>query len=442
MNRASLLASDTTRLPSLAEVNASVPVPGSGWRRAMAFAGPGYLVAVGYMDPGNWATSLAAGSQFGLRLLWIVLLANVLAMLLQAAAVRLGIGARLDLAQACRVSFSRRANLALWLACEIAIVACCLAEVLGMAIALELLFRIPLAAGVVLTVLDVMLILLLQARGFRKLEAVIIALVAVVAVCFAIQIAWLAPQAGALLAAARPAPLALFSDPRQLYLAVGIVGATVMPHNLYLHSAIMQTRQVGDGDAARRAAIRGSTIDSSIALALAMLVSAAILVLAAGAFHAKPGMPVVDDLAQAFELLSPVLGVGAASTVFGIALLAAGLSSSVTSTLAGQIVMEGFLQLRLPMMLRRLFTRLVAMVPALVVALWWGSDGVNQMLVFSQVVLSIQLPFAIFPLLWFTTRRAALGEYAFGRVMALLLWLTAALIVGFDGWMLWHAVFG
>jgi manganese transport protein len=432
------------RRRSLAQVHGSIAVPGpsapgAAWRRMLVFFGPGYLVAVGYMDPGNWATSLAGGSQFGYALLAVILLSNVTAMLFQAAAVRLGIGAGLDLAQACRQHFRPSVSFVLWLLCETAIVACNLAEVIGMAIGLNLLFGLPLVVGVVVTLLDVMLLLALQQRGVRWLEAAIVALVAVVGICFAFQIAWLQPDVAEVLAGFVPRP-AIVTDPAMLYLAVGIVGATVMPHNLYLHSSLVQTRRHEPSRAGKREAIRFATVDSTLALGLALLVNAAIMVLAAGAFH-RPGAAAVSDLADAYRLLSPLLGVGVASALFGVALVCAGLSSSLTGTLAGQIVMEGFLDIRISPAARALLTRAVAIVPAVVAVAWFGNSGANALLVFSQVVLSLQLPFAIVPLLLFTTRSKVLGRYAFARPASLLLWAAAAAVVLLNLWLLVHFVF-
>ena len=428
---------------SLSQVHRSIAVPGpasvpSAWRRMLSFLGPGYLVAVGYMDPGNWATSLAGGSHFGYSLLSVILVSNAMAMLFQAAAVRLGIAAGVDLAQACRRHFSARASFVLWLFCEVAIVACNLAEVIGMAIGLNLLFGLPLVAGVVVTALDVMLLLALQRRGFRWLEAAIIGLVATVGVSFAFQIAWLHPPLAAVLAGFVPQQR-IVTDPAMLYLAVGIVGATVMPHNLYLHSSVVQTRRHEPSPAGRREAIRFATLDSTLALALALLINAAIMILAAGAFH-RPGAEPVTELGDAYRLLSPLLGVGIASALFGVALVCAGLSSSVTGTLAGQIVMEGFLRIRIAPAARALLTRAVAIVPAVAVTAWYGSAGANSLLVFSQVVLSLQLPFAIVPLLIFTTRRRHLGDDAFSRPMAALLWAAAAVVVALNLWMLQRLV--
>jgi len=395
--------------------------PTSRWRVAAAAIGPGALVAVGYMDPGNWATSLAAGSQFGLGLLWVIALSNGVAMLMQSAAVRLGIATGQDLAEACRSRLPPASNLVLWAACEVAIAACCLAEVLGMAVALQLLFHLPLTLGVVMTVLDVGLVLALQRWGWSWVEAVIGGLVLLIAACFAVELIWLGPRL-ATLGSARPL------DASALYLAAGIVGATVMPHNLYLHSALVK-HQAGGPDPRR--AVRAATWASNAALALAGGVSAAILVLAAGAFFDGSGRA-VEDLAEAHRLLSPALGVAAAGTVFALALLASGLSASVTSTLAGQVVMEGFLQLRLSPAARRLLGRVVAVGPALFVTWQQGESGVGRLLVFSQVVLSLQLPLAVLPLLWFTTRRSVMGPLAFSRPWAALLWACAAGLVALN----------
>ena len=450
MNTATLFADDSGSSPelrgrSLPQVHGSIAAPdaaaqGSAMRRMLAFFGPGYLVAVGYMDPGNWATSLAGGSRFGYSLLSVILLSNMIAMLFQAAAVRLGVAAGIDLAQACRQQFSRRVSFMLWLFCEVAIIACNVAEVIGMAIGLNLLFGLPLTAGVVVTALDVTLLLALQRRGFRWLEAAIISLIAVIGVCFALQIAWLHPPLAAVLAGFVPR-LQIVTDPGMLYIAVGIVGATVMPHNLYLHSSVVQTRRHERSVGARREAIRFATIDSTLALALALFVNAAIMILAAGAFH-RPGAVPVEELSDAYRLLSPLVGVGIASALFGVALLCSGLSSSVTGTLAGQIVMEGFLDLRMSPAARAMLTRAIALVPAVAATAWYGSAGANSLLVFSQVVLSMQLPFAIVPLLLFTTRKKHLGEFAFGRGMAVLLWAAAGIVVVLNVWMLQRLVFG
>ncbi len=430
---------------SMPEVHHSIPVRSAAsgspsTRRFLSFFGPGVLVAVGYMDPGNWATSLAGGSQFGYTLLAVILLSNMIAMLFQAAAVRLGIGAGVDLAQACRQHYSARTSFLLWIFCEVAIVACNLAEVIGMAIGLNLLFGIPLLIGVAITFLDVMLILALQSKGFRYLEGVVIALVAIIGVCFAFQVLWLHPPLKAVLGGFLPRP-EIVTNPEMLYLAVGIVGATVMPHNLYLHSAIVQTRRHEDSHEGKREAIRFATIDSNLALGLALFVNAAIMIVAAGAFH-RPGVAPVGDLSEAYKLLSPLLGVGIASALFGVGLLCSGLSSSVTGTLAGQIVMDGFLHIRVSPAMRALLTRSIAIVPAVAAIAWHGNSGVNSLLVFSQVVLSLQLPFAMLPLIYFTTRRKHLGEFAFGKSMAALLWTAACVVVTLNLWLLQRLVSG
>ena len=418
--------------PSLPESHASIPVPrGGSWlRRMLAFAGPGYLVSVGYMDPGNWATNIAGGSQFGYALLSVVLLANLMAMLLQALSARLGIATGLDLAQACRASYSRPVNLALWLACEAAIIACDLAEVIGTAIALQLLFGIPLIAGALITALDAFLVLTLMQRGFRMLEAFVIALLAIIAVCFAVQIAMAAPPVAAVLAGFVPRA-ALVTDPAMLYLAVGILGATVMPHNLYLHSSIVQTRAYDRTERGRREAIRFATWDSTLALCLALLVNAGILILAASVFHAG-GHTEVAEIGEAHRLLSPLLGAGIASVLFAVALLASGLNSTVTATLAGQIVMEGFLSLRLPQWGRRLLTRSIAIVPVVVVTALYGERGTAGLLVLSQVVLSMQLPFAVVPLVRFVSDRRRMGVFAIPAWTAALAWGVGAIVVALN----------
>jgi len=431
-------------LDSLQGAHRSVHVPAAaagrlgGLRRLGAFVGPGYLVAVGYMDPGNWATSLAAGSAYGMALLGVIVASNLMAMLFQSAAVRLGLAGKVDLARACREHLPRSLNLLLWIGCEVAIVACNLAEVLGMSIALNLLFGIPLPAGVLLTALDVVLVLALQRQGFRRVEAAIAALVGVVAACFVAQLAWAHAALPAALASAIPRAVDL-ADGNFIYLAVGIVGATVMPHNLYLHSALVQTRRHGGSEPETRRAIRCATVDSNMALALATFVNIAILAVAACVFH-RPGQAPVTDLSQAYRLISPLLGVGIASTVFGVALLASGLSASVTGTLAGQVVMEGFLAWNLSPGARALLTRALALVPALVAAAWFGSAGASRLLVLSQVVLSLQLPFALLPLLLFTTRRRYLGRHAFGGRTAALLWTCAAAVIALNLWLLLHVL--
>ncbi|KQT31770.1 manganese transporter [Sphingomonas sp. Leaf412] len=427
---------------SLSDSFASVPVPKDAgfWRTMFAFVGPGWLVAVGYMDPGNWATDIAGGSAFGYTLLSVVLCSNLMAIVLQSLAARLGIGAGLDLAQACRANTSRPVNWALWALAEVAIIACDLAEVLGTAIALKLLFGLPLLYGVVLTVLDVFLILALQRYGFRKLEAFIGALLIVIAICFGFELVWANPDWAAAAGGLIPRP-EIVTDPAKLYIAIGILGATVMPHNLYLHSSIVQTRAYEAGERERRRALTLATIDSTVALGLAFFINAAILILAAAAFHVA-GRTDVADIEQAHELLAPMLGVGAAGVVFAIALLASGQNSTVTGTLAGQIVMEGFLNIRLPVWLRRLVTRAIAIVPAVVVVGMSGEGGATNLLVLSQVVLSLQLPFAVIPLVLLTGNRRVMGAFVAPRWLIALAWAIAAVIVALNGYLLWGTVAG
>ncbi len=422
--------------PSLPESFRTIAVPRTGpwWRKAMAFAGPGYMVAVGYMDPGNWATDLAGGARFGYTLLSVVLLSNLMAMLLQALALKLGIVTGRDLAQACRDHYSRRMSFALWVGCEIAIAACDLAEVIGSAIALNLLFGIPLIWGVVATALDVLLILVLQQRGFRKLEAFIVALIITIGICFAAEIFFSHPAFSAIVGGLVPTSQ-IIKNPDMLYIAIGILGATVMPHNLYLHSAIVQTRDVGEDPASKRDAIRHGTVDSTVALFLAFLINGAILVLASATFHGT-GHESVADIGDAYKLLSPLLGTSFASILFAVALLASGQNSTVTGTLAGQIVMEGFLDITLPPWIRRLITRLIAIVPAIVVTALYGEHGIGTLIILSQVILALQLSFAVIPLVLFTSSRAKMGEFVNHRVTSVLAWTTAFVIAGLNGWLL------
>lgn len=403
---------------AMSDVFRTIAVPGasSRTRKFLAFFGPGYLVAVGYMDPGNWATSLAGGSKFGYTLLCVVVISNIMAILLQALCARLAVASGRDLAQACRDAYPRWAAWPLWLFAEIAIIATDIAEVIGTAIGLNLLFGIPLEIGIVITALDVFLILVLQRAGFRYLEAFIIALLAVIAACFAVQIALANPQWGAVLRGFAPTT-DIVRNPDMLYLAMGILGATVMPHNLYLHSAIVQTRAWGGSLDDRREALKYATIDSTVALMFALLINASILILAASAFNAQ-GRTDVAELGQAHALLSPLLGSSLAPTLFGLALLCCGLNSTVTATLAGQAVMEGFVGIRLAPWLRRLITRAIAIVPAAGVTLLYGEAETGKLLIFSQVVLSLQLPFAIVPLVHFTSSRAKMGPLVAPR------WLT------------------
>ncbi len=396
--------------PSLAEAYRSVPVDArTWWRRALAFAGPGYLVAVGYMDPGNWATDLAGGSAFGYTLLSVILVSNLMAILLQGLAAKLGIVTGRDLAQACRDHYSRPATLALWVLCEVAIAACDLAEVIGSAIALNLLFGIPLPVGIVVTALDVLLVLFLQHKGFRLLEALVVALIVTIAGCFLFEIVIARPELGPVLGGFVPR-FSVVRDPAKLYIAIGILGATVMPHNLYLHSSIVQTRRYEESAAGKRMAVRYAVADSTVALSLALFINAAILIVAAATFH-RAGRTDVAEIQQAYELLTPLLGVTGASAVFAFALLASGQNSTLTGTLAGQIVMEGFLNIRLRPWLRRLITRGIAIVPAALTAIFFGENGTARLLILSQVILSLQLSFAVFPLVRFTSDRAKMGEF-------------------------------
>ena len=419
--------------PSLPESYRSVAVPPSPatfWRKMGAFAGPGYLVAVGYMDPGNWATDLAGGSAFGYTLLSVILLSNIMAMVLQALAAKLGIVTGLDLAQACRAHYSPPVRMALWVLCELAIIACDLAEVIGTAIALQLLFGIPLVWGVVLTALDVLIILLLQQRGFRKLEAFIVALLIIIAGCFAVELALSQPSIAAIAGGLIP-KAEVVTNPAMLYIAIGIIGATVMPHNLYLHSSIVQTRRFDLGDEGKRDAIKFATIDSCIALGLALFINASILILAASTFHVA-GRTDVAEIQDAYQLLAPMLGVGAASTLFALALLASGQNSTITATLAGQIVMEGFLDIRLPAWLRRMVTRLLAIIPAVAVAALYGESGTAKLLVLSQVILSLQLPFAVVPLVRFTSNRTMMGRFVNPTWLMGAAWLISAVIIALN----------
>ena len=420
---------------ALADVHRSVQLPKGTWRRFAAFLGPGYLVAVGYMDPGNWATSLAGGSKFGYTLLVVALVSNLMAVVLQSLCARLAIASGRDLAQACRDAFPRFVSIPLWLAAEIAIIATDIAEVIGTAIGLNLLFGIPLELGVLITALDVFLILWLQTKGFRWLEAFIITLLGVIAVCFGLQIAMADPIWSDVIKGFAPTT-EILRNPEMLYLALGILGATVMPHNLYLHSAIVQTRNYGDTIEEKREALKFATIDSTVALTFALLINASILILAASAFHTT-GQTEVAELGDAHQLLGPLLGSGIAPSLFAIALLACGLNSTVTATLAGQAVMEGFLQIRLPPWLRRLITRAIAIVPAAGVTLYYGSSGTGQLLILTQVVLSLQLSFAVVPLVMFTANRAKMGALAAPRWLVALAILIAVVIIALNLKLLW-----
>jgi manganese transport protein len=414
---------------SLPEIYASIPVPhGAGfWRKMFAFAGPGYLVAVGYMDPGNWATDLAGGARYGYALLSVILISNIMAIVLQALAARLGIASGRDLAQACRDSYSRPTTIALWLLCEIAIAACDLAEVIGSAIALNLLFHLPLLWGVVLTSLDVLLVLFLQHRGFRYVEALVVGLILAIAGSFAIEL-WLAQPDLTGVAAGFLPHSEILRDPTMLYLAIGILGATVMPHNLYLHSSIVQTRKYTDSHESRKEAIRFASIDSAFALMFALFINVAILVMAAATFHAS-GHEGVAEIGDAYQLLSPLLGTTMASVLFAVALLCSGQNATLTGTLAGQIVMEGFINLRLRPWLRRLITRLLAIVPAIAVIALYGDRGTTPLLILSQVILSLQLPFAVFPLVAFTGDPHKMGAFVTPLWLRAIAWAIAGIIL-------------
>ncbi len=421
--------------PSLVEVYRTVPVSTGGWwKKALAFAGPGYLVAVGYMDPGNWATDLAGGARFGYTLLTVILLSNLMAILLQGLAAKLGIVTGRDLAQACRDHYSRPVSLFLWVICEIAIAACDLAEVIGSAIALNLLFGIPLPWGIAITALDVLIVLYLQNRGFRLLEALVIVLIATIAGCFLFEILISRPDPVAVLEGFIPSA-SILQDPDKLYIAIGILGATVMPHNLYLHSSVVQTRSYQETPAGRREAVKFAFIDSTVALSFALFINAAILIVAAATFH-RAGETAVAEIQDAYKLLTPLLGVTGASAVFAFALLASGQNSTLTGTLAGQIVMEGFLNIRIRPWLRRLITRLIAIVPAALTAIFFGSHGTAQLLILSQVILSLQLSFAVFPLVRFTSDRLKMGEFVNPFWLKALAYTVAVAIAGFNAWLL------
>ena len=410
------------------------------WRKMFAFAGPGYLVAVGYMDPGNWATDLAGGARFGYTLLSVIMLSNFMAILLQALAARLGIASGRDLAQACRDSYSRPTTIVLWILCEIAIAACDLAEVVGAAIALNLLFGLPLAWGVSLTALDVIIVLFLQHRGFRYVEALVVALIVLIAGSFAVEI-WLSRPDLTAVATGFIPRAQILGNGEMLYIAISILGATVMPHNLYLHSSIVQTRKYVDTFESRREAIRFASIDSAVALMFALFINAAILIMSAAVFHGT-GHEAVADIGDAYKLLSPLLGTSMASILFAIALLCSGQNATLTGTLAGQIVMEGFINLRLRPWLRRLITRLIAIVPAIIVVILYGERGTGPLLILSQVILSLQLSFAVFPLVMFTGDRAKMGPFVSPRWMQVLAWVVAVAIALLNVYLLYKTFAG
>jgi manganese transport protein len=427
----------TQQRPTLPNVFASVGVSQSGhlWRRILGFIGPGFMVAVGYMDPGNWATDLAAGSRYGYNLLFVIMASNLIAILLQSLALKLGIATERDLAQACRQRYSRPTTIALWLFAEIAIAACDLAEVIGSAIALQLLFHIPLVAGVIITSLDVLAILLLEHRGFRYLEALVMVLIGTIAVLFGIETFLSRPEWKPILYHLFVPTTEIFRNREMLYIAISILGATVMPHNLYLHSSIVQTRAYPRTVDGKRDAIRLANIDSAFALTLALFINAAILVVAAAVFHSS-GHYEVAEIEDAYKLLTPLLGFTGASMMFALALLASGQNSTITGTLAGQIVMEGFLDIRLPNWLRRLITRLIAIVPAVIVTVAYGSAGTGKLLVLSQVVLSMQLSFAVFPLVRITGDPRSMGPFTNARWVRIASWIAAVVIAGLNLWLL------
>ncbi len=413
---------------SLPEVFSTIAVPqgGSSWRKFLAFAGPGLMVAVGYMDPGNWATDIAGGAQFGYTLLSVILISNFFAILLQYLALKLGVATERDLAQACRDHYHPAVSFGLWILCEIAIAACDLAEVIGSALAFNLLFGIPLTVGVLITALDVLLILFFQYKGFRFIESVVAALILVIMGCFIYEMVASHPELFPILKGMLP-QLRVVTNPSMLYIAIGILGATVMPHNLYLHSSIIQTRNYPRNDEGKKMAIKFGAIDSTVSLLFAFFINAAILIVAAASFHR--GHQDVADITVAYKLLAPVLGAGLASTVFAIALLASGQNSTLTGTLAGQIVMEGFLHLRLKPWLRRLITRLIAIIPAFIVTEVSGEKGVASLLVLSQVILSMQLSFAVIPLIVFTNDKRKMGRFANRTFTKVVAWIVASIIL-------------
>ena len=417
---------------SLSEVFASIPIPkGNGfWKNLRAFMGPGFMVAVGYMDPGNWATDLSGGAQFGYTLLSVILISSLFAILLQHLALKLGVATGRDLAQACGDYFSKPVAFFLWILCELAITACDLAEVIGSALALHLLFDIPILMGILITITDVFLILFLQKKGFRVLESIVLALLIVIVLCFAFELILSKPDLYPILNGLVP-QISIFSDERQLYVAIGILGATVMPHNLYLHSSIVQTRAFAKTDEDRKKAIKFATIDSTISLGLAFFINAGILILAASTFYFS-GNRGVAEIQDAHKLLNPVLGSHWASIVFAIALLASGQNATLTGTLAGQIVMEGFLDLRITPWLRRLITRAIAILPAFFITWWWGDNKIGELLIFSQVILSMQLSFAVIPLIWFTSDKNKMGKFVNPTWVKWLAWVTATIILSLN----------
>ena len=426
---------------SLPEVYASINVPKSGsfWQKLWAFTGPGLMIAVGYMDPGNWATDIAGGAKFGYTLISVILISNLFAMLLQHLSLKLGIASGQDLAQACKSSYSKPVSFILWVLCEIAIAACDLAEVIGSAIALNLLFGLPLTVGVIITILDVFVLLYFQGRGFRTLESIVAALIFMIFCCFTYEIIISQPSIYQIFSNILPKP-EIITNPGMLYVAIGILGATVMPHNLYLHSSIVQTRNFEKTSEGKRSAIFFATIDSTLSLSLAFFINAAILILAAATFH-NSGNQNVADIHDAYHLLDPILGVKFAGIFFAVALLASGQNSTLTGTLAGQIVMEGFLNIRLKPWLRRLITRLVAVIPALIISIFYGEKGTGELLILSQVILSFQLSFAVIPLVMFTSDKLKMGEFANSKFLKISSWIVAVIIMSLNIYLLWNTFF-
>ncbi|MET7254559.1 Nramp family divalent metal transporter [Dyadobacter jiangsuensis] len=426
------------QLRSLSEVHSSISVPeGAGfWKKMAAFAGPGLMVAVGYIDPGNWATDIEGGSRFGYTLLSVILISNLFAMLLQHLSLKLGIASGRDLAQACRDYYSRPVSFVLWLLSEIAIAATDLAEVIGSAIALNLLFGLPLPVGVVFTAFDVLIVLYFQQKGFRIIESIVAGLMTIILLSFLYEMIVSQPSMAGIMGGLMPKK-EIVTDPGMLYIAIGILGATVMPHNLYLHSSIVQTRNFKKDETGKRSAIRFATIDSTVSLALAFFINGSILILAASAFHAN-GHFEIADITDAYHLLDPVLGVSLAGIFFALALLASGQSSTLTGTLAGQIVMEGFLNIRLKPWIRRLLTRGIAIIPALIVSYLYGERGTAELLVLSQVILSLQLSFAVVPLVFFTSNSKIMGPFANSRLLSIVSWVIALIIIGLNGYLLFN----
>jgi manganese transport protein len=427
---------------SLPESFSSVKIsPNAGfWRTLLAFAGPGLMVAVGYMDPGNWATDIAGGAQFGYMLLSVILISNFMAILLQHLALKLGVVTGRDLAQACHDHYSRPVSFILWVLCQIAIVACDIAEVIGAAIALNLLFGIPIVYGVIITALDVLMVLFLQSKGFRYIESIVGGLIFVIFACFMYEMAVSSPSIAAILVGLIPSPQIVY-NPNALYIAIGILGATVMPHNLYLHSSIVQTRNFVRDDIGKAMAIKFATIDSTVFLLFALVINAAILILAAATFHGTAHAG-VTDIADAYNLLTPLLGASFASIAFGIALLASGQSSTLTGTLAGQIVMEGFLKIRLPRWMIRVITRGLAIIPAMIVAILYGERGTGELLVFSQVILALQLGFAVVPLVTFTSDKAKMGKFVNPLWLTVLAWGITAVIISLNAYLVLQVFVG